>query len=100
MSTTSGAQPPAPEPEASAIKSTRAATKEAGKDDFTMACLSLLASREKRLESGQSFFGAHAFPEQMALLIDPAGKVLRGQSQKLSGDRNRFRRQRANLARH
>ena len=59
-----------------------------------------LLAREERRERGDRFLRAHPFAEQMALLVDPAGHVLGRQFQQLARDRDRFRRQRADLARH
>ena len=55
---------------------------------------------KERLERRHRFLRVHPLAEQMAFLVDPARHVLRRQLQQLSRDRDRFRRQRANLAGH
>src|SRR6266550_3221292 len=59
---------------------------------------SRLLARNECLECGHRLLRTHPLAEQMAFLIDPPGQVLGRQSQKLARDRDRFRRQRADLA--
>src|SRR6476660_9813836 len=47
-------------------------------------------ARNECLEGGDRFVGAHPFAEQMGLLVDPAGHILRRQFQELARDRDSF----------
>src|SRR3982074_896526 len=67
--------------------------------DFTIIAAQAFL-REKNALNAATASGTHPFAEQMALLIDPAGQIFWRKSQELSRDRDRFRRQRANLTRN
>src|SRR5258708_35400382 len=60
-------------------------------------CSRLLPARKKLLEGGHCLVGAHAFAEQMALLVDPAGQDFWRRPQQLGRGRYRARRQRTDL---